>query len=66
MNWKQHFAVPDLKYFPSPHNQYMTGARLIQIIKKFNLITKVREIVTNSVFEMQPAMKLVMQFRKEN
>lgn len=60
IDWMQRSALPDFKYFPPLHNIHKTGTQ------KFNLVTKAREITTDSGFEIALAMKLMMQFLMEN
>lgn len=60
-NWKLNSCVIGIKYFPAPRNEHAMSELLLNLIKEYNLHTKIRSITTGSSKEMEPAMRLVAE-----
>lgn len=52
-------AVLELKYFPVPNNQWKTSEHVIDVIKQYNLHTKLVATTSDSGAEMPPAIRNV-------
>jgi hypothetical protein len=61
-DWVLCDAVLDFKYFPSPHDQWTNSELILDIVKEFNLTSRIREIIADCGSEMAPAMKRVRDF----
>jgi hypothetical protein len=61
-DWVLRDAVLDFKYFPSPHDQWTTSELILDILKEFHLMSRIRAITNDSRSEMAPAMKRVRDF----
>ena len=55
-NWHLQSVLLDYRFFPRPHNQITTSEIVFEILKDYNIQTRVRAATTDSGGEMPPAM----------